>query len=122
MVPNESFLGKSQAGRYGDFVAEVDASVGEVLKALEESRLSGDTLVLFTSDNGGLWHWWEFEEADDRAMGKTADRGRYVKNFGHQSNAHLRGTKADIWEEAIASRSSCDGRVSPNRAASALLL
>lgn len=98
VVPNESFLGKSQAGRYGDFVAEMDASVGEVLRALEASRLSENTMVLFTSDNGGLWHWWEFEEADDRAMGKTTDRGRYVKDFGHQSNAHLRGTKADIWE------------------------
>ncbi len=98
VVPNQSFLGKSQAGRYGDFVVEMDAAVGEVLEALDQSRLAEDTLVLFTSDNGGLWHWWEFEEADDRALGKITARGKYVKDFGHQSNAHWRGTKADIWE------------------------
>ncbi len=98
VVPNDAYIGRSKAGRYGDFVAELDAGVGAVMEAIEQSGQAANTLVLFTSDNGGLWHWWEYVEADDKAFGKVTPRGRYVRDFGHQSNARLRGTKADIWE------------------------
>jgi arylsulfatase A len=98
LVPNEEFRGKSEAGEYGDFVAEVDATVGAVLDALERAGVAENTLVIFTSDNGGLYHWWEPKEADDLKHYKPNHRGQYVKDRGHQGNAHLRGTKADIWE------------------------
>ncbi len=98
IVPNPEFEGKSKAGRYGDFVVEMDHVVGQVLQALKANGFERDTLVFFSSDNGGLWHWWEFEEADDVKAGKTTPRGKYVKDYGHQSNGHLRGTKADLWE------------------------
>ncbi|MCA9020151.1 MAG: sulfatase-like hydrolase/transferase, partial [Planctomycetaceae bacterium] len=52
----------------------------------------------FTSDNGGLYHWWIPQETDDLKYYKPNHRGQYVKDRGHQGNAHLRGTKADIWE------------------------
>jgi len=48
----EKFRGKSANGRYGDWVEEVDWSVGQVLDALRELKLSEKTLVVFTSDNG----------------------------------------------------------------------
>ena len=48
------FRGKSAQGLYGDVIEEIDWSVGEVLKALEHNNLSANTLVIFTSDNGGL--------------------------------------------------------------------
>jgi len=98
IVPNKEFEGRSKAGRYGDFVAETDASIGKVLDALDAAGVADNTLVLFTSDNGGLWHWWKFEEADDVAQGKITPRGKNVQDFGHQSNGQFRGTKADIWE------------------------
>ncbi len=98
LVPNVEFRGTSAAGEYGDFVVEVDATVGAVLDALDRAGLAENTLVIFTSDNGGLYHWWEAREADDRAKYKVSARGQYVKERGHQGNAHLRGTKADIWE------------------------
>ena len=98
VVPNREFEGRSKAGRYGDFVAEMDAAVGRVMEAIGQSGAAGDTLVMFSSDNGGLWHWWDFREADDVARGKTTPRGAYLKGFGHQSNAWMRGTKADAWE------------------------
>jgi arylsulfatase A-like enzyme len=98
VVPNEQFRGRSKAGLYGDFVTEMDAGLGEVLHALEQSGQAGNTLVLLTSDNGGLWHWWDFVESDDRALGRMSARGEYLKRFGHQTNAEFRGTKADIWE------------------------
>lgn len=98
IVPNPQFVGRSRAGRYGDFVAETDAAVGAILDALEAANAAENTLVVFTSDNGGLWHWWVFQEADDVAFGKISARGQNAKSYGHQSNGPWRGTKADIWE------------------------
>jgi len=52
--PSKPFKGKSgkQGGVYGDFVLELDHSVGRVMDALEEAGLSDHTLVVFLSDNG----------------------------------------------------------------------
>ena len=49
---SEGFRGRSRGGLYGDVVEELDASVGRVMRALEENGLANDTLVLITSDNG----------------------------------------------------------------------
>jgi arylsulfatase A-like enzyme len=98
VVPNEEYRGTSLAGRYGDFVVETDAFVGAVLETLDRTGLADNTLVIFTSDNGGLYHGWDAQESDDVKHYKPSARGRYVREFGHQGNAHLRGTKADIWE------------------------
>jgi arylsulfatase A len=46
------FAGKSKGGLYGDVVEELDWSVGQILKRLDELNLSENTLVIFTSDNG----------------------------------------------------------------------
>ena len=48
----EKFRGKSGNGRFGDWVEEVDWSVGQVLDTLRELKLHEKTLVIFTSDNG----------------------------------------------------------------------
>jgi arylsulfatase A-like enzyme len=50
--PGEKFRDKSQNGRYGDWVEEVDWSVGRVLDTLRELKLAENTLVIFSSDNG----------------------------------------------------------------------
>ena len=50
--PGAAFRGKSGNGLYGDWVEEVDWSVGRVLETLKELHLDTNTLVLFTSDNG----------------------------------------------------------------------
>ena len=47
-----SFRGKSAHGFYGDMIEEIDWSVGEVLKTLQENGLEKKTIVAFTSDNG----------------------------------------------------------------------
>ncbi|MCA9175596.1 MAG: arylsulfatase [Planctomycetales bacterium] len=98
LAPNVEYLGASQAGHYGDFVVETDAFLGAVLETLDRTGMSDNTLVIFTSDNGGLYHYWEPREADDQKHYRVSARGKYVEQFGHQGNAHLRGTKADIWE------------------------
>ena len=52
LFPHQDFVGKSGNGTYGDWVEEVDWSVGQILDTLRESKLDRNTLVLFTSDNG----------------------------------------------------------------------
>lgn len=49
---SDRFKGKSQQGLYGDVMMEIDWSVGEIIKTLEETGLDKNTLVIFTSDNG----------------------------------------------------------------------
>ena len=43
---------KTRQGLYGDVIAEIDWSVGQILEALQRTKLDADTLVIFTSDNG----------------------------------------------------------------------
>ena len=52
LVPGEKFKGTSKDGLYGDWVQEIDWSMGEIFKALKEGGVDENTLVLFTSDNG----------------------------------------------------------------------
>ncbi|MEM6648049.1 MAG: sulfatase-like hydrolase/transferase, partial [Bacteroidota bacterium] len=79
-VPTPAFDGISQAGMYGDFVAQVDAVVGQVLDALDAHGLAESTLIAVTSDNGAYWPDSEIER------------------FEHRANGPWRGMKADIWE------------------------
>ncbi|MCB1235969.1 MAG: sulfatase [Verrucomicrobiae bacterium] len=53
LYPGMEYRGKSKNGLIGDWVEEVDWSVGQVLDAVRELGLSENTLVVFTSDNGG---------------------------------------------------------------------
>jgi arylsulfatase A-like enzyme len=52
--PGAKFRGQSAGGLYGDAVEEIDWSTGEILAVLERLGLTGRTLVVFTSDNGGV--------------------------------------------------------------------
>jgi arylsulfatase A len=77
--PGAAFAGKSQNGRFGDWVEEVDWSVGQVLEALRSQGLDKDTLVVFTSDNGP----W------------------LVKGTDGGSSGPLRGGKGSTWEGGV---------------------
>ena len=79
-LPGERWQGTSGAGHYGDFVAQVDDTVGALLDTLDRLELADDTLVIVTSDNGSHW--------------PTGD----IERYGHAANLHLRGQKADVWE------------------------
>ncbi len=87
IAPADFVKGRSQAGGYGDFVVEVDWTVGEVTKALARNRLADNTLIILTSDNG--------------SPGRTKiNRANYsiIELFGHYPSGDLRGIKADIWD------------------------
>jgi uncharacterized sulfatase len=52
LYASPAFAGKSAAGRYGDVVEELDASLGRIVTALQQAGVLQDTLIIFTSDNG----------------------------------------------------------------------
>jgi arylsulfatase A-like enzyme len=79
-TPPPFIRGKSAAGARGDMVAEFDWTVGEIMKALERLNLAGNTLLIATSDNGGV-------RADDDG-----------NDHGHKSCGNLRGFKASLYE------------------------
>lgn len=52
LVPGKKFKNSSKDGAYGDWVQEIDWSMGELLKAVKSEGIDDQTLILFTSDNG----------------------------------------------------------------------
>ncbi len=82
IVPNPRFTG-NRLGKYGDFIRELDWSVGEVLATLDRLNLADHTLVIFTSDNGGETHGADAQVA--------AEAGLAI-------NGPLRGGKHSEWE------------------------
>ena len=81
-TPHPRFKGTSECGRYGDFVHELDWIVGEVTKTLDELDLADNTLVVFTSDNGGMLN----------------EGGQDAWKAGHRLNGKLLGAKFGAWE------------------------
>jgi arylsulfatase A-like enzyme len=51
--PHQDFMGKSGVSLQKDWTLEVDWSVGQILATLRELKMDSNTLVIFTSDNGG---------------------------------------------------------------------
>jgi len=87
IAPADFVKGRSKAGGYGDFVVEVDWTVGQVVKALKRNGLTDNTLIIVTSDNG--------------SPGRTKvkrDPYSVIEVYGHYPNGDLRGVKADAWD------------------------
>lgn len=81
IIPNDEFIGTSEAGGYGDFMVQTDWVAGQVLKALKEKGLDKNTIVIFSADNGP--EKYAFERAE---------------KYGHYSMGDFRGLKRDVWE------------------------
>ncbi len=81
IAPSKEFVGKSGIGRYGDFMLEVDYTVGEVVNHLKKEGILDNTIVVLSSDNG-------------------AEYFAYFRlgECGHNSSAPYKGVKRDLWE------------------------
>ena len=93
--PHPRFIGKSKLGLYGDFVMQVDWTVGQVMRTIESSGIENNTLLIFTSDNGSFMYREEENEQGDHVSNPKVQA---YSQKNHTSNGVLRGTKADIWE------------------------
>ncbi|MGY6647508.1 sulfatase family protein [Wenyingzhuangia sp. IMCC45574] len=81
IIPNKEFIGKSNAGGYGDWVVQTDAVVGEVLKELKKNGFDENTIIIFSADNG----------PERYALARA-------EKYGHYSTGDFRGVKRDVWE------------------------
>ena len=84
ITPHPYFKGKSECGLRGDFVQELDWSVGQLIAAVERFGALDNTLFIFTSDNG--------------AIIKDGDQGDVLQDSGHAPNGKLKGRKFGAWE------------------------
>jgi arylsulfatase A-like enzyme len=84
-VPSPARKGKSGCGTRGDVIQQFDDAVGAVLDALDRLKLTDNTLVIISSDNGGVMD-------DGYADGAIDDAN------GHLCNGPLRGFKGSLWE------------------------
>lgn len=85
-TPSARTRGTSGAGPYGDWIHDLDYSVGRVLKALDDHKFTEDTLVIFSSDNGGV-----FLTSGDRPEAVAYRAGLHV-------NGDWRGGKHGIYQ------------------------
>ena len=82
IFPTAKFRNKSRLNEWGDFVMQVDSTVGQVMEAIQAQGIAENTLFVFTSDNGAS------PGADFKTLG----------NLGHDPSYVFRGHKADIFE------------------------
>jgi arylsulfatase A len=87
VTPSAELAGKSKAGEFGDWIHELDHSVDTLLKKLDEKGFAENTLVLFTSDNGGV----NRPENKELIQTKAIEAGLAV-------NGSLHGGKHTVWE------------------------
>lgn len=85
-TPSDLMTGTSEAGAYGDYIHDLDYNVGRLIQTLAYTGELDNTLILFTSDNGG-----EIPKRDDRAEKDAIKAGLNI-------NGNLRGDKHTIWE------------------------
>lgn len=76
--PSEQFLGRSNYGKFGDCVMEVDHSINRILTTLEEKNLTRSTFVYLTSDNGG-----HIEEVNIKGQPDGGYNGKFPGGKGH---------------------------------------
>jgi arylsulfatase A len=87
VVPNDEFSGKSQAGIYGDFVVECDATVQRIIDVLKEKGLYENTIIILTSDNGSSPHGFPIEqEVEFNHLTSNGFKGRKSHSYegGHR--------------------------------------
>lgn len=97
-IPPPEYKGTSKAGPYGDVVREIDSIVGRIMAKVDKLGLSGDTLLIFTSDNGP-WYEGSAGQLRDRKGGEAYDGASRVPFI-----ARMPGTlPAGIRNKALAS-------------------
>lgn len=106
VTPHKKFRGTSEIGQLGDYIHELDYHVGEIMSTLRELDLADNTIVIFSSDNGGQKNdhstsgknlHLRDESNEVAAKSKTAKTVARTR-FGHRTNGDFSGYKASNFE------------------------
>jgi len=89
ITPSDQMRGESGCGPYGDFIQDLDLSIGRLCQTLETMGVNNNTLVLVTSDNGG------------DIPGQKGRPECQAQALGLQINGSLRGDKHTIWQGGL---------------------
>ncbi|MEX0322709.1 MAG: arylsulfatase [Puniceicoccaceae bacterium] len=107
LVPADQFKGMSKAGIYGDFVVNIDYSLGRLMQVLDDCGMSNNTLLVFSSDNGPEHHAYaRIQETGHRSMGQLRGLKRDLYEGGHRVPTVVR------WPRMIKANSNSDAMVS----------
>ncbi|MEO6740558.1 MAG: arylsulfatase [Chthoniobacteraceae bacterium] len=87
ITPDKDIAGQSKGGLYCDWITELDRSVGRILDTLDKMGVAKDTIVIFSSDNGGV------KELAREDLWSTK-----AWHAGLVTNGVLRGGKHHVWE------------------------
>ena len=87
ITPSDRMRGMSDCGPYGDFIQDMDMTTGRIIETLEYKNLMDNTIIIFSSDNGG----------DIPAKDPAKPENQAIKH-GLKINGELRGDKHTIWE------------------------
>ncbi len=93
--PSRDFTGKSGISLQKDWAMEVDWSVGQVLDTLRELKLDANTLVIFTSDNGGPLNQGADNTPLRGSKGSTLEGGIRVCTIAWWPGKIAAGSKTD---------------------------
>lgn len=84
-IPHERFQGVTPHGFRADSIVQLDWTVGEIMKTLDRLDLTGNTLVIFCSDNGPV-------------MDDGYQDGALEKVGSHKAAGPYKGGKYSIYE------------------------
>lgn len=131
VTPHADFRGTSDAGLLGDYVQELDSHVGKILDTLDKHGLSENTIVIFTSDNGGSpkdftgTHHVKLNLAstDGDILNKYKTAKIDARKMGHLTNGQYKDGKGHPWEggHRIPMIVRWPGKVQPNTTTDYLL-
>ncbi|HEY4324822.1 MAG TPA: sulfatase [Mucilaginibacter sp.] len=72
LAASEKFKGKSGMGTFGDVIMELDWSIGQIMQTLDQNKLSKNTILIITSDNGP---WLKFGDNAGSTAGLREGKG-----------------------------------------------
>ncbi|MFW5835445.1 MAG: sulfatase family protein [bacterium] len=91
-IVHERFQGITPYGPRGDMMVQLDWQVGALMEALEERGLTGNTMVIFTSDNGPVLD----DGYVDHAVEKIGDHEPWGELRGGKYSAFEAGTRVPM--------------------------
>jgi arylsulfatase A len=106
ITPHKKFRGTSEIGQLGDYINELDFHVGEIMSTLEALGLDDNTILFFSSDNGGALKDHSSagknlslndssQEVGVKALTAKTDANQ---KFGHRTNGKLNNDKGSNFE------------------------